>query len=68
MAEAAEIKVERQPGGWIWVAVMSAPGSDAVRIMGQLLKAFGSQEAALADAGKVMRALGVTTSDDSGAA
>ncbi|WP_250487015.1 MULTISPECIES: hypothetical protein [unclassified Caballeronia] len=66
MAEAAEIKVERQPGGWIWIAVMSTPGGDAARIIAQSPEALENREAALADACRVMRALGLTTMDDSG--
>lgn len=54
----ATIKLERQPGGWIWVAVMSAPCTDVAKIIGYSEEAFESKEAALADAGNAMHARG----------
>ncbi|MDR5781157.1 hypothetical protein QCE63_17180 [Caballeronia sp. LZ065] len=50
MAQAPEIKVERQSGGWVWAAVLPGAHDGVPIVLGQSTEAFATEEAALLNA------------------
>ncbi|CAL8481724.1 hypothetical protein [Caballeronia sp. S22] len=58
MSDSPEIRVERQAGGWIWIAVAADPNGGPSLVLHQSNEAFASEEAARCDAEKVLRKLG----------
>jgi hypothetical protein len=57
MAQAPEIKIERQSGGWVWAAVLPGAHDGVPIVLGQSAEAFGTEEAALLDAEAALPAL-----------
>ncbi|CAL8480540.1 hypothetical protein [Caballeronia sp. S22] len=64
MSDSPEIRVERQAGGWIWMAVAADPNGGPSLVLHQSQEAFVSEEAALLDAAKALRKLGPLASED----
>jgi hypothetical protein len=46
MSQSFEIKLERQSGGWVWVAFLSKAEDGATILVGQSLEAFATEEMA----------------------
>ncbi|WP_157694882.1 hypothetical protein [Caballeronia fortuita] len=58
MSDAPEIRVERQPGGWIWIALAVDPDGGPSLVLLHSKEAFANEEAARCDAQNVLRNLG----------
>ncbi|WP_250502550.1 hypothetical protein [Caballeronia sp. AZ7_KS35] len=58
MSDSPEIQVERQAGGWIWIALAVDPDGGPSLVLHHSKEAFASEEAARCDAEKVLRKLG----------
>ena len=56
--DSPEIRVERQAGGWIWIAVAVDPDGRPSLVLHQSREAFASEEAARGDAEKAIKKLG----------
>lgn len=49
--------VERQAGGWVWMAILADPVNGSPPLHLQCKEAFGSQEAAFRNASEVSKSL-----------
>ncbi|WP_250481250.1 hypothetical protein [Caballeronia sp. GAOx1] len=64
MSDAPEIRVERQPGGWIWIALAVDPDGGSSLVLHHSKEAFANEEAARCDAQKVLRNLGFSKASE----
>ncbi|SAK88870.1 hypothetical protein AWB80_06199 [Caballeronia pedi] len=58
MTGSAQIQIERQAGGWVWIGLSSSDASGAVIVLAQSREAFSTHEEALIDAINAMDTLG----------
>jgi len=58
MTGSAQIQIERQPGGWVWIGLSTRDAGGAAIVLAQSQEAFSTHGEALIDATKAMDTLG----------